>query len=67
VLTRSGESTFTLAEVVAEMARRGTGYAESTIRTMVPSHLCRNAPSHATTTYDDLERIDRGLYRLVPD
>ncbi|GAB2966449.1 hypothetical protein GCM10027184_13760 [Saccharothrix stipae] len=67
VLTRSGASTFTLAEVVAEMARRGTDYPESTIRTMVTSHLCRNAPDHAATTYDDLERVDRGRYRLVSD
>jgi hypothetical protein len=67
VLTRSGASTFTLAEVLAEMARRGTGYAEGTIRTMVTSHLCRNAPDHAATTYDDLERVDRGRYRLLSD
>ncbi|WP_447002477.1 DUF7669 domain-containing protein [Saccharothrix isguenensis] len=67
VLTRSGASTFTLAEVVVEMARRGTGYAESTVRTMVTSRLCRNAPDHAVTAYDDLERVDRGRYRLVSD
>jgi hypothetical protein len=43
----------------------GTGNAESTIRTMIVSHLCRNAPDHAATTYDDLERVGRGLYRLA--
>ena len=67
VLTRSGSSTFTLAEVVAEMTRRGTDYAENTIRTMITSHLCRNSPDHAATTYDDLERVARGLYRLATD
>jgi hypothetical protein len=65
VLTRSGSDTFTPAEIVAEMTRRGTGYAESTIRTMITAHLCRNAPDNATTTYDDLERTDRGRYRLA--
>ncbi|MEU4746204.1 hypothetical protein AB0G02_37885, partial [Actinosynnema sp. NPDC023658] len=65
LLTRSGASTFTVPEVIDEMARRGTGYAEATVRTMVTSHLCRNAPDHAATTYDDLERVDRGTYRLV--
>jgi hypothetical protein len=65
VLTRSGGDTFTPAEIVAEMTRRGTGYAESTIRTMITAHLCRNAPDNAGTTYDDLERTDRGRYRLA--
>lgn len=47
------------------MLRRGTSYAESTIRTMVVSHMCTNAPDHASVTYDDFERVDRGAYRLV--
>ncbi|HYQ67502.1 DUF7669 domain-containing protein [Actinophytocola sp.] len=64
VLTRSGGDTFTPVEIVAEMTRRETGYAESTIRTMITGHLCWNAPDNAGTTYDDLERIDRGRYRL---
>ncbi|MEU0878138.1 hypothetical protein ABZ345_06035 [Lentzea sp. NPDC005914] len=67
VLTRSGASTFTLAEIVTEMSRRNTGYADSTIRTMVTSLLCRNAPDHASITYDDLERVGRGIYRLATD
>ncbi|CRK61110.1 hypothetical protein [Alloactinosynnema sp. L-07] len=65
VLIRSGGETFTPAEIVAEMIRRGTGYAESTIRTMVTAHMCANAPDNAGTTYDDLVRIDRGRYRLA--
>lgn len=64
VLTRSGGDTFTPAEIVAEMARRNTGYAETTIRTMITGHLCRNAPDNAGTTYDDLERVGHGRYRL---
>ncbi len=45
----------------------GSGYAESTIRTMVSSHLCSNAPDHAAVTYDDFERVGRGLYRHRAD
>lgn len=33
-------------------------------RTMITAHLCANAPDKAAVTYDDLERVDRGLYRL---
>ncbi|MEN3538100.1 hypothetical protein AAH991_23495 [Microbispora sp. ZYX-F-249] len=67
VLARTRRGTFTPAEVVDEMRRRGTGYAETTIRTMVTGHMCRNAPDNNAVTYDDLERVDRGLYRLVRD
>jgi hypothetical protein len=65
LLGGSGSDTFTPAQVLAEMKRRGTGYADSTVRTMITAHMCRNAPDNTGTTYDDLERIDRGVYRLV--
>jgi hypothetical protein len=64
VLGRSGGTTFTPAQIVDEMARRGSGYPASTIRTMVTAHMCHNAPDNAVTTYDDLERVERGVYRL---
>lgn len=64
VLGRSGGTTFTPAQIVDEMARRGSGYPASTIRTMVTAHMCHNAPDNAVTTYNDLERVDRGVYRL---
>lgn len=64
LLIRSGSSTFTPAEIVTEMNQRGTGYAESTIRTMVTAHMCVNAPDNSAAVYLDLERIDRGVYRL---
>ena len=65
VLTRSGTDTFTPTEIITEMSRRNTGYAETTIRTMITGHLCGNAPDNAAITYDDLERIDHGRYRLT--
>jgi hypothetical protein len=51
VLARSGTTTFTPTQVVTEMTRRGTGYAESTMRTMITAHMCRNAPDNASTTF----------------
>lgn len=66
VLARSGRTTFRLDEVVREMRNAGSRYADSTIRTMVTSHLCANAPDHAAATYRDFERVERGAYRPLP-
>lgn len=63
ILVRSGATTFALSDVLVELRRRGSRYAESTIRTMVTSHMCANAPGHSGGTYGDLERIDRATYR----
>lgn len=66
VVARSGRDVFTPLEIVTEMRKRGSRYAETTIRTMITAHMCSNAPDNAATTYDDLERLDRGQYRLRP-
>jgi hypothetical protein len=63
--SRSPDGTFTLEEVIWELKRRGTAYKESTIRTHVTSRMCTNAPDHHGTVYADLERLDRGRYRLT--
>ena len=62
---RSEDGTFSLANVISELRRRRSAYEESTIRTHVTSKMCSNAPDHHDTVYDDLERVDRGRYRLV--
>lgn len=59
----SGESNFTLAEILEEMHRRGSRYADSTIRTHVTSKMCANAPVHHANHTDDFERVGRGVYR----
>ena len=64
VVARSGRDVFTPLDVVSEMRKRGSRYAETTIRTSITAHMCSNAPDNAATTYDDLERLDRGQYRL---
>jgi hypothetical protein len=60
---RHGRTDFELADVVAEVLAVSSSYAESTIRTHITSRMCRDAPDHHATTFDDLERVDRGLYR----
>lgn len=59
---RSGRSTFTVAEMVSEM--RDSRYAESTVRTMVTSHLCAQAQGPGVDGHADLDRVGRGVYRL---
>ncbi len=61
---RTADGTFTPREVIDELHRRGTRYADSTIRTHVVSVMCDNAPKHHGRTYDDLERVGVGRYRL---
>ncbi|MBT0768813.1 hypothetical protein KIH74_07740 [Kineosporia sp. J2-2] len=56
------EAGFTVDEVVAEMRRRGTGCAESTIRTMVADRLRAGPPGRETTA---LTLVGPGLYRLT--
>ncbi|HEX8864169.1 MAG TPA: hypothetical protein VF821_00805, partial [Lentzea sp.] len=63
--SRSPDGTFTPAEVVAEVRRRGGRLADSTVRTHVVSVMCVNAPDNHAITFADLERVDRGRYRLT--
>lgn len=62
-ITNGGQRTFTVAEVVAELRRRQTRFADSTIRTHISSRMCANAPDHHGTTYADFDRVDHGEYR----
>jgi hypothetical protein len=55
---------FTIDDVVQAMARVGTRYPASTIRTHVSSRMCVNAPAHHATRYPDLVRDSHGRYRL---
>jgi hypothetical protein len=63
--SRSPDGSFTLAQILGELHRAGSRYAESTIRTHVTSRMCGNSPDHHGRTYDDFERIDRGRYRFA--
>lgn len=61
---KASDGTFTVMHVVRELGRRGSEFKESTIRTHIVSRMCVDAPNHHGTTFDDLERVDRGTYRL---
>lgn len=62
---RSEDGTFSLSNVISELRRRRSHYEESTIRSHVTSKMCSNGPDHEGTVYADLERVDRGRYRLA--
>lgn len=66
-LANSADGTFTLIDVINVMQQRGSRYAESTVRTHVTALMCSNAPANHPTTYDDFERIDRGIYRFLEE
>lgn len=55
---------FTVTEAIEAMMNNNSVYSESTIRTHITSRCCINAPKHHQTTFDDYERIDRGIYRI---
>ena len=63
---RSPDGSFTLMQIVTNLRRAGSRYAESTIRTHVTSRMCADAPDHHGTTYDDFERLGGGRYRFRP-
>lgn len=65
VTLRSGREVFDITDVVQEMVRRGSRYAESTVRTMVTSHMCLTSMGAGSDKHADLERVGRGLYRLA--
>lgn len=64
VMARNGTDLFSVQEVVAELERRGTPYTAGSIRTHVVSRMCANAPAHHARVYNDLIRVERGLYKL---
>jgi len=63
-LLAAGNPDFSPMDIVAELKRTGSPFKESTIRTHVVSRMCANAPHHHGTTFNDLERLRSGRYRL---
>lgn len=61
--TAAGTDSVTVAQVLGYLRRRNTRYADSTIRTMMTSHMCADAQGPGIGTFDDLERTGRGEYR----
>jgi hypothetical protein len=67
IVRRKGHNLFSLEEVLQEMARAGSVYAVSTIRTHVTSRMCMNSPRHHAVKYHDFIRVRRGEYSLNRD
>jgi hypothetical protein len=64
VMARTGSDVFSVRDIVAELQSRETPYTAGSIRTHVVSRMCANAPAHHARVYNDLVRVDRGLYKL---
>ena len=62
---RHSRDVFKLEEIVQEVQVQGTTAKESTIRTHIVSVMCINAPTNHAVRYADLERVDRGMYRVA--
>ena len=65
IIKSKGKNEFTIIEVIRHMNNSGTGYAERTIRTHISSRLCTNSPDNHAVTYNDFERIRKGVYKLL--
>jgi len=64
VMRKSGQSKFSIQEIIDCMFNKKTDYKKSTIRTHITSRMCIDAPQNHAVTYPDLERIGHGEYRL---
>ena len=61
---RHGRAVFAPVEIIQEVLTVTDRYPEQTIRTEIVSRMCAEAPVHHAVAYSDLERVDRGKYRL---
>ena len=59
------DGTFTAQEIVTAMRERGTRHLDTTIRRHVATQMCRNAVGDSAGKYNDLERVERGRFRLL--
>ncbi|HVV75138.1 MAG TPA: hypothetical protein VHC43_03805 [Mycobacteriales bacterium] len=65
--TRNGGRPFAPIDIIREMNRLGTSFADETIRSHVVHHMCVDAPGRATVGWNDLRRVGRGMYMLNGD
>ena len=62
---RQNRTAFALGDVVQEVLAANPSRPDSTVRTYVSSVMCREAPVNHGNHTDDLERMDRGMYRRI--
>ena len=63
-LAASGQPFFIPNELIEQVRRNGSNYADVTIRTHVCSWMCANAPANIATGKGEFFRVSRGLYKL---
>ncbi|AOZ94924.1 DUF7669 domain-containing protein [Paenibacillus crassostreae] len=64
IVKRKRINEFKVVEVVDHMLNMNPNLKASTIRTHLTSRCCVNANANHAVTYNDYERIKRGVYRL---
>lgn len=64
-LASSGQPSFSPAQLIAEARHAGSGYPDSTLRTMLIGHLMREVNDSSSGPNRPFVRIDRGQYRLA--
>ena len=62
---RTPQGTFSVQEVVEEMQARGLPYAKNTIYVCMAVVMCTGAPRCRKLQFNDLERVEKGVYRLA--
>ncbi|MCM1992537.1 DUF7669 domain-containing protein [Oceanirhabdus seepicola] len=65
IITEKNKNEFTIDEVLDYMQENKTRYKETTIRTHIAFKCCKNSLDNHGTTYEDFERVGRGLYKLL--
>jgi hypothetical protein len=63
IAASTGQNAVSIADVLAHLRALGTPYADSTIRTMMSSHMRADRQGPGIDALDDLELVARGLYR----
>lgn len=61
---RHGRAVFAPVEIIQEVLAVTDRYPEHTVRTEIVSRMCAEAPVHHAASYNDLERVGRGRYRV---
>jgi hypothetical protein len=64
-LADKGLTTFSPAQLIAEVRVLGSAYRDTTLRTFINGPMCINSPDHHAVKYPDFERVARGQYRLA--
>ncbi|MFC4637876.1 DUF7669 domain-containing protein [Deinococcus hohokamensis] len=60
------EGTFSVQDVIDVMRSQGTEHLDTVIRRHVAVLMCVNGGAAGAGAYRDLERVERGRYRLLP-